>query len=305
MDFLPYLKAVVTPAKSNRHLTFQQSFEAMRMLLQEDLPVEQMVAFLVAWRLKPEQLEELQGALAYCNTQIKKRSIPRSIELSYSYSGKRKTPYLFGLTAHFLAHKSWDMVLCGEAQSFSNGAVNLYELFKAYTFLSNVHLFDRADFFPALNRLSPMRDRLRVKSALNSLEKLSHVALSPYAVMGLFHSTYIKKYQALFSKQYKRLALLQAKEGASELFFKGRLYLCEQERISEYKIDPAYYGISYRSQEHTFDLQDNIKLLKEPSEELLKLARLNAAIYLFVAQEYASVGEAYEELLSVKYHKSS
>ncbi|MEN8148000.1 MAG: hypothetical protein ABFR02_10345 [Campylobacterota bacterium] len=39
-----------------------------------------------------------------------------------------------------------------------------------------------------------------------------------------------------------------------------------------------------------------LELLNTPSDELMRLARLNAAIYLFVAQKAESVEAAFERL---------
>jgi len=43
-------------------------------------------------------------------------------------------------------------------------------------------------------------------------------------------------------------------------------------------------------------LQDSLEQLRHPSDEFIKLARLNAAIFLFVANETKSINEGYELL---------
>jgi len=70
----------------------------------------------------------------------------------------------------------------------------------------------------------------------------------------------------------------------------------EDEDIQEYIIDPEYFGISYKKSWETITLEDSIKQLKNPSDEYLKLARLNAAVYLFVTRKAASIEDAYEML---------
>ena len=43
-------------------------------------------------------------------------------------------------------------------------------------------------------------------------------------------------------------------------------------------------------------MQDSLKQLQNPSDEYMKLATLNAAVYLFVTDKASSINEAYEML---------
>jgi len=62
-------------------------------------------------------------------------------------------------------------------------------------------------------------------------------------------------------------------------------------------IDPKYYGIDYEKSLEKISMEESLEVLTNPSDEHLKLAKLNAAIYLFVSKNAKSIDEAYEMLI--------
>jgi len=112
----------------------------------------------------------------------------------------------------------------------------------------------------------------------------------------VFHKPYVKKYAQILKGRYKRIALIQGNEGTPELFSKGRLWIVDESDIKEHIIDPEYFGIHYKKSWERISLQDSIEQLQNPSQEYLKLTRLNAALYLFVTQHANSIEDAYDML---------
>jgi anthranilate phosphoribosyltransferase len=147
-----------------------------------------------------------------------------------------------------------------------------------------------------MHDLTPLRMRLGLRTGLNTIEKLTKVANSDYAITGVFHKPFVKKYIEAFSGRYKKLALIQGNEGTPELFSKGRLWIADGEDVEEIIVDPEYYGINYTKSWERITLQESLEQINNPSNEFLKLARLNAAVYLFIAQKAATIDEAYEKL---------
>ena len=70
MDFFNYIHAVGTGPKGNRDLSFDEAKDMMQQILDQSVPREQIAAFLLGWRLKPETTEEFRGALAACDANI-------------------------------------------------------------------------------------------------------------------------------------------------------------------------------------------------------------------------------------------
>jgi len=138
--------------------------------------------------------------------------------------------------------------------------------------------------------------KLGLRTGFNTIEKLPRVANSEYAITGVFHKPYVKKYVEIFSERYKRFALIQGNEGTPELFSKGRLWIANGREVEEFIVDPAHYGINYTKSWDTISVEESLEQLNNPSIEYLKLAKLNAAVYLFVTQNASSIDEAYEKL---------
>ncbi len=296
MDFFKYIHAVGTGVKGNRDLTFDESIDMMTQILKQSIPSEQISAFLLGWRLKPETVDEFRGAVEACDKYIKKIEVCNSIELGYPFDGKAKNPYIFPLVAKVLESKNLNLVLIGDDKQPAKDGITIKEISQNMKFESNIHYFDRVDFFKEMHNLTGIRNKLGLRTAFNTIEKLPHVANSKYAITGVYHKPYVQKYIDIFSHRYERFALIQGNEGTPELFSKGRLWISEKSNIDEYIIDPKHYGIEYQKSWDCITYEESLAQLKDPSDEFLKLAKLNGAIYLFVVNQAKSIDEAFEML---------
>jgi len=296
MDFFKYIHAVGTGKKGNRDLTFDESRDMMTQVLNQSIHGEQIAAFLLGWRLKPETTEEFRGALSACDACITHKEVANSLELGYPFDGKAKNPYIFPLVAKVLEESKLNLVIIGDDRQPAKGGITTKEICTEIEITPNTHYFDRADFFKEMHQLTEIRNRLGLRTGFNTIEKLPHVAKSEYAITGIFHKPYLKKYVEIFSDRYKGFALIQGNEGTPELFSKGRLWISKEKELQEFIIDPEHYGIHYKKSWETISLEDSLNQLKNPSDEYMKLAKLNAAIYLFVAGNATSIDEAYEKL---------
>ena len=296
MDFNKYIHAVGTGPKGNRDLNFEESQDMMKQILDKNIYNEQITAFLLGWRLKPETIEEFKGAISACDSYINKTKISNSIELGYPFDGKAKNPYIFPLVAKILQNSELNLVVIGDEKQPAKDGITIKDICTKITLQSNIHYFDRADFFKELHTLTEIRMRLGLRTGFNTIEKLPNVSQSDYAITGVFHKPYVKKYVEIFSNRYKKFALIQGNEGTPELFSKGRLWIANGTDIEEFIIDPAYYGINYTKSWERISLEDSLEQLNNPSSEYLKLAKLNAAVYLFVTQKAPSIDDAFDML---------
>ena len=296
MDFHKYIHAVGTGPKGNRDLSFEESEDMMRQILDQSVHSEQIAAFLLGWRLKPETTTEFRGAIAACDDYITHQKVENSIELGYPFDGKSKNPYIFPLVAKVLEESGLNLVVIGDELTPAKDGITIKDICTNTTLGSNIHYFDREKYFNALHKLSEIRMRLGLRTGFNTIEKLPRIAQSDYAITGVFHKPYVKKYVEIFSDRYKRFALIQGNEGTPELFSKGRLWISKEGEVEEFIIDPQHYGINYNKSWDSITLEDSLKKLSDPSAEYLKLAKLNAAVYLFVTDKAASIDEAFQML---------
>jgi len=296
MSFHQYIKAVGTGPKGNKDLSFEQSQDMMNQLLRGELFSEQISAFLLGWRLKPETIEEFQGALTACDSFVKQTHIQDSIELGYPFDGKAKNPYLFPLVSKILKSTTLQLVISGDELQPAKSGITTKNICENISLEDNLKYFDRKEYFLELHKLTEIRNRLALRSGINTIEKLPNVGKSDYAITGVHHKPYVNKYMEIFSGRYKRFALIQGNEGSPELFSKGKLWLSINGEVHEQIIDPSHYGIVYPKAIDTLSFEDSIAMLNNPDEELNKLAHLNAAIWLYICEKYKSIDEAYQSL---------
>ena len=296
MNFQKYIHAVGTGPKGNRDLSFAESEDMMKQILDKSIHNEQIAAFLLGWRLKPETIEEFRGAISACDSYIIQTKVENSIELGYPFDGKAKNPYIFPLVAQVLKDSNLNLVVIGDEMQPAKSGITIKNICTKIELDSNIHYFDRADFFKELHSLTDVRMRLGLRSGFNTIEKLPNVSKSDYAITGVFHKPYVKKYVEIFSDRYKRFALIQGNEGTPELFSKGRLWIANGTELEEFIVDPAYYGINYTKSWERISLEDSLEQLNNPTKEYLKLAKLNAAVYLFITQKAESIDDAFAML---------
>ncbi|MEA3374565.1 MAG: glycosyl transferase [Campylobacterota bacterium] len=296
MNFRTYLHAVGTGVKGNRDLTYEEAQDMMRQILDQSVSPEEIAAFLLGWRLKPETIDEFRGALHVCDSYITPQKVENSIELGYPFDGKAKNPYIVPLVAKILESTDLHLVLTGDLLQPAKGGITTRDIMQQIEPGSHLHYFDRKDFFPELHNLTQIRQRLGLRTAFNTIEKLTYIAESPYALTGVFHKPYVQKYIDTFADRYKRFALIQGNEGTPELFSKGRLWIAENGEVSETIIDPEFYGVNYKKSWERITLEESIAQINNPSDEFLKLARLNAAVLLFITGRSDDIGSAYEDI---------
>ncbi len=296
MEFHTAIKAVGVGKKHNRELTREEMQETMRMILEQSVYPEQVSAFLLGWRVREESTEEFRAVLDLFDNYIEKMPVENAIELGYPYDGKVDNPYLFPLVASFLKQSGLQLAVTGDRLQPSKAGTTVKEVCERIDLPVNCNYFDRARFFPQLSQLTEIRNRLGLRTGLNTVEKLHNIPSAEYALIGVFHKPFVKKYAAIFAGRYKRLVIVQGNEGTPEIYSKCKYWICENGEISEHYINPANFGIGYEKSWKRISLERSVEMLENPSHELLELAKLNAAFYLFIAHRAESVEEGWERL---------
>ncbi len=296
MTFSKYLHAVGTGPKGNRDLTHEEAKDMMTQILEQSVPSEQIAAFLLGWRLKPETNDEFRGALEACDAKMKHSKVENSLELGYPFDGKRRNPYIFPLVAKVLQKAGVNLVVIGDELTPAKDGITTKDICNKLTLSENLYFFDRKDFFKELHDLTDLRMTLTLRTGFNTIEKLPGIASSTAAITGVFHKPYVKKYVEIYKGRYERFALIQGNEGTPELFSKGRLWISQNENVQEIIVDPAFYGVAYTKSWENISLEESLDQVNNPSDEYLKLAKLNAAVYMFVIGKSESIEEAFEIL---------
>ncbi|MCI0500651.1 MAG: glycosyl transferase [Epsilonproteobacteria bacterium] len=296
-DFLKYIKAVGTGPRHNRDLSKDEAYDAMNQILGGQVSNEVIGAFLLGWRVKSETSEEFTGAVEAFDTFTTKCEIPNSIELGYPYDGKNDNPYLFTLVASYLENFGINLVLCGDDLNHAKGGFTVKQICQNTKLGANIFYFNRNNVFPALSKLNPIRENLQIRTSLNSIEKLTGFASSKVGILGAFHKPFVDKYIQIYKNRYKKFAVIKGNEGSLEIFGKCKLWICEGENIEEITINPEEFGVTYQKSWDKISMEESLEMIQNPSEELLKLAKLNAAVMLYIyGDNFKSIEEAFEAI---------
>ncbi|DAB40504.1 MAG TPA: glycosyl transferase [Sulfurovum sp. UBA12169] len=296
MNFLSYIKAVGTGEKLNRNLTKEEIKDALRKILTQSAAPEQISAFLLGWRVKGESLEELEGSIEVFDEFVIPYAVPDSIEFGYPYDGKADNPYLFPLTARYLEPFGIQLSLHGDDLQPAKGGITLKEICAHVPLADNIHYFDRSKYFKELHSLTKIRMTLGIRTPFNTLEKLLNISQSDVAIIGAFHKPFIDKYIQLFKNRYKTLVIIKGNEGTPEIFSKCSIFIVKNGVVKEIKVDPKDFGIEYKKSTRPITLETSVELTTNPSEELWKLARLNAAVILFLHGKVKTIEDGFVSL---------
>lgn len=273
----------------------------MRQMLEGKTYPEQAAAFLLGWRVKPETIEEFRGALKACDSYIEQTPIDNSIELGYPYDGKLNNPYLFPLVAKILENSGLHIVMSGGELQPAKGGLVAKEIIDKCELTENFHFFERRKFFKEMCALTEVRRRLGLRTAINTIEKLPRVAQSHTAVTGVFHMPYVQKYIDIFSDRYERFVVVKGNEGTPEIFGKCRAWIVENGEVEDLTLYPEYYGVRYKKSWEKISLETSLRAIREPSDELVKLARYNAAFLLFITQRFEKLSDAYDSIRRISF----
>ena len=295
-EFLPYLKCVGTGPKRNRDLTKEEMKTVMRTFLNKEVCSEQASAFMLGWRVKGESLDEFAASIEVFDEFVKQEPLENSIEFGYPYDGKVKNPYLITLTAQYLQKFDLNLSLHGDLLQPSKDGITLKEVCDNTSLTSNIYYYDRATYFKELHEFSDIRAKLGLRTSFNTIEKLLNITQSDTAIIGAFHKPFVEKYITLFKDRYKKLVIIKGNEGTPEIFSKCAITIVENGEAEEIKVDPKDFGIMYSKSAERISLETSLELVKNPSDELLKLAKLNAAVILFLTSRVGSIEEGFETI---------
>ncbi len=290
------IKAVGTGVKHNYDLEVEEMEYAMDEILNNNAYPEQISAFLLGWRIKPETVNEFKGALNSFDKFVKKTPIDNSIEIGYPYDGKVNNPYLFSLIAKYLKSFDLNIVVSGDKLQPAKAGITVKEICDNKILEENLFYFDRKDYFKELSDLTTIRERLGLRSGINSIERLLNPANSKMALLGVFHKPFVEKYIEIFSSRYDKLVIIKGNEGTPEIFSKCKYWLIQDGEIEENTIDPIDFGINYKKSWDRITLQESLETINNPTSELLKIVKLNVAMILFSYGKVKSIKDGYEIL---------
>ena len=304
MSFKRYIKAVGTGVKGNRDLSKEETFDAVEQILLNKVTPAQSGAFLIGWRTKLETNEELSGAVEALRKYMKFTEVKDSIELGYSFDGRCENPFLFPLFENILDEfykknsdvRRLNLVISGDYLQPAKVGLTTKEIFANIDKGQYLHFFDRVEYLKELSDITPLRLELGLRTAFNTVEKLLNPSLSEYGVTTAFHKPYVQKYLEIFAPYFKEVIVLKGSEGSPEVLKDGKFWRMQEGSIVEENFSLKDFGINYSREFENISLEESLNIVKNPDDEIIKLAKLNVALYLLFAKRVSSLDEAWQRL---------
>jgi anthranilate phosphoribosyltransferase len=304
MSFKKYIKAVGTGIKGNRELNQDEVIDAVCSILEHKATPSQVGAFLVGWRTKLETNDELKACVKALKKYMKFKKIENSLELGYSFDGRTSNPFLFPLYEDILKEffeKNTDirelkLVISIDLLQPAKKGIIAYDIAKYFTFDKYVNILNRAEYLPELSNITPLRHELGLRTVFNTAEKLLNPGLSEYGVTTAFHKPYVDKYLVMFKEYYKDVLVVKASEGCPEVFNDGKYWKKIDGEIREKSFHLSDFGVTYDKTYEKISLEEATEVVKNPSDEIIKLAKFNIALYLVFAQRVDTLEEAWNRL---------
>ena len=304
MNFKKYIKAVGTGVKGNRELEKEEVIDAVCSILENKVTPSQVGAFLIGWRTKLETNEELKACVEALKKYIKYTKVENSLELGYSFDGRTKNPFLFPLYEDILKEfyeknpqiEELRLVISTDLTQPAKNGITAKDIGKHFTFPKYVNLLDREEYFKELSQFTPLRHELGLRTVFNTAEKLLNPGQSEYGVTTAFHKPYVEKYLAMFKEYYKEILVVKASEGSPEVFKDGKYWRQIDGEIIDTSFKLEDFGITYDEIYENITIEEALKIVKNPSDEILKLAKFNIALYLVFAKRVDTLESAWELL---------
>ena len=304
MSFKKYIKAVGTGPKGNRELEQNEMDDAITSILERSVTDAQIGAFLVAWRTRFETNAELKTTVKALKKKMKFSKVEESIELGYSFDGRCKNPFLFplydGILCNFFEKnkdiKPLNLIISGDYLQPAKNGITSKEVFANINAGKYVHFYDRSEYLKELSDLTELRHELGLRTAFNTVEKLLNPAQSQYGVTTAFHKPYVSKYLEIYGDDFEKIVVVKASEGSPEVFKNGKYWEQINGEIEEIPFKLDDYGLEYDLEFDNITLDEALNIVKNPSEEIIKLAKFNIALYLVFANRFDTLQEAWNRL---------
>ena len=184
-----------------RHLTYEESLESMKMILAGDVLPEQIGAFLMLLRLKEEAPEEIAGFAQATRDALKLPENLPQVDLDWSsYAGKRIQLPWFVLSVMTLVSNGVRVVMHGTeghtpGRIYTRSIIEMMGLPVAGTMEEAAKQVETSNFTyiplevmsPVLRHLIDLRPIFGLRSPVHSFTRMINPFSAPVIMQGIFH----------------------------------------------------------------------------------------------------------------------
>lgn len=237
--FAQFVRIVGKGKNGARSLTYDEAYQAFKMILNNEVLDVQLGAFLMLLRVKEESVDELAGFVQATRDSL--NFSPLQVDLDWSsYAGKRKHYPWFLLAALTLAHHGYRIVMHGAAGHTLNRVYTEQVLeYLGYPICQNQddveqQLQQRQFAYmplevisPVLSELISLRNVMGLRSPIHTLARLINPFNAPATLQAIFHPAYRSSHQqAAFKLGYLNSAVIKGEGGEFERNPDAKTLIC-------------------------------------------------------------------------------
>jgi anthranilate phosphoribosyltransferase len=217
--------------KGSRSLTFDEAYNAMKMILAGEVMPVQLGAFLMLLRVKEETPEEIAGFVRAARESCQLADAPGMVDLDWStYAGKRRHLPWFLLSALLLAENGISVFMHGAegpsaSRLYTQKVLPYFGLEPATSIAqakqqlqdSKFSYLALGQFCPKLQDIIELRPILGLRSPVHTLVRMLNPFNAAYSIQGIFHPSYRGVHQhaaALLGQTH--VAVLKGEGGETE-----------------------------------------------------------------------------------------
>lgn len=262
MDMSEILREVGRGKRGSRDLNYAEALAVAERILRQEVSPAQTAAFLMAERMKMENVEELEAFVHACRNSADRLSVFQDgLDCAGPYDGRTKSFMATFPVAFVLAAAGLPVTLHGSEPLPPKWGVTLSTLLREAGIdtrkmdreearvaaqRTDVMYVSSEDWCGPLRQLRPLREELGFRTVFNTAEKLIDYNHSPYLVFGVFHNTFLDRIAKLLTRfGYRRAFVVQGMEGSEDLYIDRptRVYAVENGDTRLELVDPAAYEL--------------------------------------------------------------
>ena len=237
--FAQFVRIVGKGKNGARSLTYDEAYQAFKMILNDEVLDVQLGAFLMLLRVKEESVDELAGFVQATRDTLNFKALDIDLDWS-SYAGKRKHYPWFLLAALTLAHHGYKIVMHGASGHTLNRVYTEQVLeYLGFPICQNQDEIEQQlqqrnfaylpleVISPVLSELIALRNVMGLRSPIHTLARLINPFNAKATLQAIFHPAYRSSHQqAAFKLGYQNSAVIKGEGGEFERNPDAKTLIC-------------------------------------------------------------------------------
>ena len=230
--FAPFIRTLGKGRQGSRALDEQDAYDAMSMILRDEIAPEQLGAFLMLMRVKEETPDEVAGFVRAVRDTLPIPQIDAPVALDWSsYAGKRRQLPWFILSVLALSASGIRVFMHGASghtahRIYTSDALTALGIAPATSIEHAVQQLNERDFSyldlqhlcPVLHRIMALKPLLGLRSPVHTVARMLNPFAAPHMMQGIFHPGYLAIHQQAGVKlNQPHLAVIKGEGGEIEV----------------------------------------------------------------------------------------